>query len=144
METTVGLYGKGNEIIFRHLLCVGSCLVLNSNYTCIIVIEAHCTKSVRIELVMTTFARVWKPSLVMTISTCFCMWQRKRWKTFLCMWAPFFDVIITTIFQSISWVVVHPFLHGQHSKWISKSWMVWPHRYHKICSTIKWGISKQI
>ncbi len=32
METIVGLYGKGNEIIFEHLLCVGTCLVLTSNY----------------------------------------------------------------------------------------------------------------
>ncbi len=36
METTVGLYGKGNEIISWCSLCVGLCLVLNGNccYMC--------------------------------------------------------------------------------------------------------------
>jgi hypothetical protein len=34
MEITIGLYGKGNEIIFWHLLCVGSCLVLSNNCRC--------------------------------------------------------------------------------------------------------------
>ncbi len=34
IETTIDLYGKGNEIIFRHSLCVNSCLVLNGNCCC--------------------------------------------------------------------------------------------------------------
>jgi hypothetical protein len=34
METTIGLYGKGNEIISWWLLCVGLCFVLNSNCCC--------------------------------------------------------------------------------------------------------------
>jgi hypothetical protein len=34
METIIGLYGKGNEIISWHSLCVGSCLVLSGNYRC--------------------------------------------------------------------------------------------------------------
>jgi hypothetical protein len=34
METTIGLYGKGNEIIFWHLFYVGSCLDLNDNCNC--------------------------------------------------------------------------------------------------------------
>ncbi len=32
METTISLYGKGNEIISQCSLCVRSCLVLSSNY----------------------------------------------------------------------------------------------------------------
>jgi hypothetical protein len=32
METTVGLYGKGNEIISWCSFCVRSCFVLNGNY----------------------------------------------------------------------------------------------------------------
>jgi hypothetical protein len=32
METTIGLYDKGNEIIYWRLLYVGSCLILNDNY----------------------------------------------------------------------------------------------------------------
>jgi hypothetical protein len=36
MKTTIGLYGKGNEIISWHLLCVGSCFVFSDNchYMC--------------------------------------------------------------------------------------------------------------
>jgi hypothetical protein len=34
METTVGLYGKENEVISRCLLYVGLCLVLSGNYRC--------------------------------------------------------------------------------------------------------------
>jgi hypothetical protein len=39
IETTIGLYGKGNEIIYWHSLCVGSCLILSSNYCCMC---CHC------------------------------------------------------------------------------------------------------
>jgi hypothetical protein len=34
MEIIVGFYGKGNEIIFWHLLYVGLGLVLSGNYHC--------------------------------------------------------------------------------------------------------------
>jgi hypothetical protein len=36
---TRGLYGKGNEIISWHSLCVGSCFVLNDNSCCM---HYHC------------------------------------------------------------------------------------------------------
>jgi len=39
METTIGLYGKGNEIISWHSFCVRSYLVLSSNYRCM---HCHC------------------------------------------------------------------------------------------------------
>jgi hypothetical protein len=39
METIVGLYGKGNEIISWRLLYVGLCLVLSDNYCCM-----HCCR----------------------------------------------------------------------------------------------------
>jgi len=34
METIVGFYGKGNEIISWCSLCIGSCLILNNNCYC--------------------------------------------------------------------------------------------------------------
>jgi hypothetical protein len=34
MATTIGLYGKGNEIISWRSLWVTSCFVLNDNYCC--------------------------------------------------------------------------------------------------------------
>jgi hypothetical protein len=44
METTIGLYGKGNEI---NLFYIGLCLVLISTIVpCTIVVEACCTKSI--------------------------------------------------------------------------------------------------
>jgi hypothetical protein len=39
METIVGLYGKGNEIIVWNSLYVGLSLVLNDNYYCMC---CHC------------------------------------------------------------------------------------------------------
>ncbi len=41
METIIGLYGKGNEIISQHSLCVGLCLVLSGNYRCM----CYCSQS---------------------------------------------------------------------------------------------------
>jgi len=73
---------------------------------CIVVVKAHCNKFVRVGSTMTTSAKVRKPSLVMTISICFHVWQEKRWKTFLYTWTPFSDAIVTTISQNVSWVVV--------------------------------------
>jgi Fe-S-cluster containining protein len=34
METPIGLYGTGNEIIFWHSLSVGLCFVLSGNHCC--------------------------------------------------------------------------------------------------------------
>ncbi len=34
MVTIVGFYGKENEIISQHLLCVGLCFILINNYHC--------------------------------------------------------------------------------------------------------------
>jgi hypothetical protein len=45
---------------------------------CIVVIETHCTKSIQVELTMIMFAKVRKLFMVMTISTHFHVWWRKR------------------------------------------------------------------
>jgi hypothetical protein len=42
METIVGLYGKGNEIISWHLFCLRSCLVLSDNYCCMAILIKAC------------------------------------------------------------------------------------------------------
>ncbi len=39
MDTTIGLYNKGNEIIFWRSLCVESCLILSGNCHCMC---CHC------------------------------------------------------------------------------------------------------
>jgi hypothetical protein len=39
METIVGFYGKGNEIISWRSLCIRSCLILNNNCYCM-----HCRR----------------------------------------------------------------------------------------------------
>jgi hypothetical protein len=111
---------------------------------CVIIVKTHCTKSVCVDLTMITSARVRKLSLVMTISTRLCVWQRKRWETSLYTWAPLFDVIIAMVFQSISWAAMHSFPHRQHSKWIPKSLMVWSHWHRERCAIVRCGISRQI
>ncbi len=57
METTIGLYGKENEIIYWHSPYVGLCLILNSNCCCMhVIVETRYTKFVWVGLVMITFA----------------------------------------------------------------------------------------
>jgi hypothetical protein len=112
--------------------------------TCVVIIEAHYTKFGLIKLTMKMSAKVQKLFLVMTISICFCVWWRKRWKTSLYMWVSFFNAIDAMKSRSISWVVVHSLLHGQCSKWIPKSLMVWSHWHLEICAIIGCGISRWI
>jgi len=58
METIIGFYGKGNEIISYHSLYVGSRLVLNSNCcACIVIVKTCCTKSIQVGLAMIISSR---------------------------------------------------------------------------------------
>jgi hypothetical protein len=145
MDTIIGLYGKGNEIIFWHSLCVGSCLILSGNCRCMCRYHWRwSTKFGQVGSVMTMFAKVQKFSLVMTISIHICVWLGKRWKTSFYTWVPFSDVIVALVFRSISWVAMCSLLHGQCSKWIPKSLMVWPHWYCERCATVVCGIPRWI
>ncbi len=112
--------------------------------TCVVVIKACYTKFIWFKLVMTTFAKVWKLSMVTTISTRLHVWQGKRWETFLCTWVPFSNTIVATISQSVSWAIVRSFQHEQCSKWIPKSSMVWPHWHHEICAIVRCGVLRRI
>ncbi len=117
METTIGLYGEGNWIIYWHSFCVGSCFSWTIIVVaCIVIIEAHCTKSIWVKSVMTTSARVQKKSLMMTISIRLSVWRRKKWETFFCTWGSLSNVITTMVSWSISWVVVRSLPHKQRSK----------------------------
>jgi hypothetical protein len=60
------------------------------------------------------------------------------------MWTPLSNVIVTMISQSVSCATMRSLLHGQHSKWIPKSLMVWTHWHCERCETIGCGISKRI
>jgi hypothetical protein len=145
METIIGFYGKGNEIISYHSLYVGSRLVLNSNCCCM---HCHCQNMLHQIYISwignDNFIKVWKLSLIMTISICLLVWQGKKWKTSLYTWAPSSDAIATTIFWTVSWVIMCSLSHGQHNKWIPKSSMVWPHWHRWKCVTIRCGIPKEI
>jgi hypothetical protein len=59
METTIGHYGKGNEIISQCLLCVGSCIVLNGN-CCYMRCDRQSTlhQICTSQIIMATFAKV--------------------------------------------------------------------------------------
>ncbi len=128
METTIGLYGKGNEIISWCLLYEDHVLFwMAIVVTCVVVVEAHCKKSVQVRLATTMSTKVRKSSLMMTISTHLRVWQGQRWETILSTWAPFFNAIIAIVFQNVSWVAMCSLLHGQHSKCIPKSLMLQPH-----------------
>ncbi len=127
------------------MLRVRLCLVLSDNVvTCIVVVKACCTKFVWIELVITTSFKVQNKSLMMTISIRLHVWRGKRWEISLCTWAPFYNVIAAMLFRNVSWVAMHIFRHGEHSKWIPKSLMVWTHLHHERCATIRCGTLKQI
>jgi hypothetical protein len=93
---------------------------------------------------MKTSTKVQKLFLLMKISIHFCVWWRKRWKIFFYMWVPLSDVIIAMISWSISWVVVHSLPHGQSSKWIPKSLMVWSHWHLEKCVIVGCGILRWI
>ncbi len=131
MVTTIGLYGKRNDIISWRSFYVGLRLILNGNYC-----YMWCHHRSTLHQIYTSQIRndnvrqVWKLSLVMIISTYFRVWWGKMWKISLYMWAPFFDAIATMVSQSVSWATVHSLPHGQHNKWIPKSSMVWPHWHH--------------
>jgi hypothetical protein len=109
-----------------------------------IVVETHYTKFVWIKLVMKMSTKVWKPFLVMTISTHLHVWWGKSWQTSICTWTPLSNRISMMVFRNISWVAVHSLLHGQCNKWIPKSSMVWPHWHHERCGIVGCGIPRWI
>ncbi len=144
METIIGFYGKGNEIISWCLLCVGSCLVNgNCHYMCCHHWNTlHQINTNRIG--MTTSIKVQKLSLVMTTSIHLHVWQGKRWKTFIFTWASFSNAMAAMVSRNVSWAAMHSFLHEQRNKWICKSSMVWLHWHYEKCTTIWCGILKWI
>jgi hypothetical protein len=109
---------------------------------CTIIVKACYTKFGHVELIMTTFIQVRKLSLMMTISIHLHVWRGKRWETSFYTWAPLFDALAAKVSWSVSWAIVRSLLHGQRSKWIPKSSMVWSHWHHERCVTI--GILKRI
>jgi hypothetical protein len=133
---------------WNHLLATVLCrimFVLSGNCCCMHYChQTSYTKFVWAELIMTMSSKVWKSSLVITISICFQVWRGKRWVISFYMWVPLFDTIFTMIFWSISWVVVCSLLHKQCNKWISKSSIVWPHWHCERCSTMRCGIWRWI
>jgi len=145
MVTIVGLYGKGNEIISWRLLWVGSCLVLNNNYHCMCchhwnTLHQIYTSRIRNENIRQDTKIFFGDDNIHSFS---CV-VGKRWKTFFYMWVPLSNVIVTTIFWSVSWAAVCSFPHRQCNKWIPKSLMVWPHLNRERCKTIGCGLLRQI
>jgi hypothetical protein len=145
METTVGLYGKGNEIISWPSLYVGLCFVLSGNYC---YMWYHCWSMLH-QIYMSQISNDNVHQGTQTISnddnihSSLCV-VGKRWKTFLCMWVPLYNAIASVLSRYVSWVTMCSFMHGQHSKWIPNSSMVWPHSHHEICKIVKCDIPKRI
>jgi len=84
--------------------------------------------------------KVWKPSLIIRISTSHQVWQRKRWKTSLSTCIVLSKTIIATMSQNVLWATIRSLPHGHRSKWVPRSSMVWPHWHRERCITI--GCSK--
>jgi hypothetical protein len=142
METIVGLYGKGNEIISWHSFYVGSCLVLSGNYhhymcyCCWSTLHQIYTSQIHNDNIHRSMKIVYGDD---NIQSSLCV-VGKRWKTLFYTWAPLSDVIATMVSWSVSWVAMRSLSHMQCNKWIPKSLLVWPHLHHERCRTIRYGI----
>ncbi len=86
IETITCFYGKGNEIISWCLFNVGSCLVLNDNCHYIRCRWSTLHQMWMNQINMTTFTKVRKLSVVMTISIHLHVWWQKKWKVYFCTW----------------------------------------------------------
>jgi hypothetical protein len=94
---------------------------------CVIIVKTHCTKSIWIGSIMTTFAKVQKIVFSDDNIHSFPCMVGKRWETSLCAWAPLFDIMVTMVYWSVSWVAMHSLSHEQCSKWISKPYTLKVH-----------------
>jgi len=111
---------------------------------CAVIIEACYTKSIWVRSRMKTFAKVRKLSLVITISIHLCVWQRKRWKTFIYTWDPLFNAIV------VMYLKVYHGLQCTHSRMGNRANGHPNHQcYDHIgicerCTTIRCGIPRWI
>jgi hypothetical protein len=141
METIIGLYGKGNEIISWRSFCVGSCFVLSDNYH--YMCYRHWSMLHQIYTSRIDNDNIHQGTKIVSsddnIHSSLCV-TGKRWKTSLYT----FDAIIAMVFWSISWAIVCSLPHRQCSKWIPKSLMVWSHLHCERCRTIRCGIPRRI
>jgi hypothetical protein len=64
------------------------------------VVDVHCTIYVQVWSIMTLSIKVWKSSLMINISTCHRMWQRKRWETSFSICVLISKIIVVTISQN--------------------------------------------
>jgi len=97
METTVGLYGKGNEIISYCLLYVGLCLVLNGNYHNMYycrrnMLHQICTSQISNDNIHQSTKTIFGDNNI-HLSLCVAGEKVKN----LCTGVPFFDTIVATV-----------------------------------------------
>jgi hypothetical protein len=145
METTIGLYGKRNELISRRSFCVRSCLVFSGNYCCMWcccwnMLHQICMSQIGNNNIRQGSKIIFDDDNIHSSS----YMPGKRWETFFYMWVPFSNAIAITIFRSVSWATMHSLSHIQHNEWIPKSSMVWPHWHHERRATIGRGIPRHI
>jgi hypothetical protein len=110
MKTPIHFNSKGNEIITWCSFGIGQVFSWATIIiTCVIVVDVHYTIFVQIGLAMIMSIKVWKPFIVIRISTPHRMWWRKRCKTSFWTCVSLSKVIVVIVFWSVSWVVVHSF-----------------------------------
>jgi len=108
MEITIGLYGKGNEIIFYRSSYVRLCLVLNDNYCCMCCCHRNtlhqiCTSWISNDNVHQGLKTIFRDD---NIHLFLCMAKEKVGTSF-CMWAAFSNMIVATVSWSVSWIKMH-------------------------------------
>jgi hypothetical protein len=138
MEITIGLYGKGNEIIFWSSFCVGLCLVVSNNsrymwHYCQSMMHQIWRSQINNDNVHYGSKIIFGDDNIHSFSSV----AKENVKFFFYLWVPLFDVIATMVFWSVSWVVVCSFPHRQCNKWIPNSSMVWPHLHRENCCNCK-------
>ncbi len=91
-----------------------------------------CTKSVWVRSAMTMFAKVQKPSLVMTIPICLCVQQGKGGK-----------LLSMCEFHSLTWYL-QQYLEMYHRLQCAHSHTARPHWHREKCATVGCDILRQI
>jgi hypothetical protein len=145
METTIGLYGKGNEMIFWRSLYVGLCLVLSDNcqcmhFCCWSTLHQIYTNQINNDIIYKGTKTISSDD---NVHSSLCVAREKVKNLFLYVNFTFRCDNYNCISKHTS-TTVGSLSHEQCSKWVPKSSMVWPHWHCERCETIRCDIMKRI
>jgi hypothetical protein len=118
MKTTISLYGHGNEVVSWCTFCIWSWMFFLKwiVITCVVLDNACYSIYGWVGLVMTTFVKVRKPSLVIRILIIYWVWWGKRWETSLYTCAPLSKIMVVMVSQRVSWAIMCSLSHKHQRK----------------------------